>query len=102
VFLFPATRYAVERFSAMFGGELRSYFGNDVEPTPASYLHFRRETKVDMTGKFTFEKLWPGRYIVATRIYWREPRSYLTHGGAVYDVVEVKPDETTAVILSGK
>lgn len=102
VFLVPATAYAVERFSQMFGGENRAYYGNDVSPPPEEYYRFRRETKVDMSGRFTFEKLAAGRYIVATRIFWTEPKSFLTHGGAVYDIVEVKDDETTTAIISGK
>ena len=102
VFLIPATSYAVERFNSMFGGDMRSYFGNAVDEPPEEYYRFRRETKVDMSGKFTFEDLAAGRYIVATRIFWTEPRSYLTRGGAIYDVVEVKKDETTDAIISGK
>lgn len=102
VFLVPATAYTVERFARMFGGDRRAYYGNDVDAPPDDYYRFRRETKVDMTGRFSFEKLAPGRYIVATRIFWTEPKSYLTHGGAVYDIVDVKQDETTTAIISGK
>ena len=102
VFLIPATPYAVARFKALFGGDLRSYFGNAVEEPPPEYYRYRRETKVDMRGKFAFEKLHPGRYIVATRTFWTEPSSYLTRGGAYYDVVEVRKDETTEAIISGK
>jgi hypothetical protein len=102
VFLLPATPYTMERFERMFGGERRAYFGTEIEDTPAEYYRYRRETKVDMTGKFSFEDLAPGHYIVATRVFWTEPKSYYTHGGAVYDLVEVKKDETTAAIISGK
>ena len=55
-----------------------------------------------MTGRFAFEGLAPGRYIVATRVYWTEPKSFFTRGGAMYDVVEVKDDETSTAIISGK
>ncbi|NNM72534.1 carboxypeptidase regulatory-like domain-containing protein [Enterovirga aerilata] len=102
VFLIPATSYAVERFDRMFGGDRRSYYGNPVEDPPPEYLTYRRETKVDMTGRFAFENLAPGRYIVATRVFWTEPKSFFTHGGAMYDTVEVKDDETTTAIISGK
>jgi hypothetical protein len=102
VFLIPATPYAVDRFSRMFGGERRSYYGAAVEEPPPEYFDYRRETKVDMAGKFAFENLAPGRYIVATRVFWTEPKSFLTHGGAIYDVVDVRDDETTAAIVSGK
>ncbi|MBM0207607.1 hypothetical protein JNW90_35010 [Micromonospora sp. STR1s_5] len=102
VFLIPATAYAVERFDRMFGGDRRSYYGNAVDDPPPEYLALRRETKVDMTGRFTFENLARGRYIVATRVFWTEPKSFFTHGGAMYDVVDVKDDETTTAIISGK
>ena len=102
VFLIPATGYAVERFSAMFGGDMRSYYGASVEEPPADYYRLRRETKVDMSGKFTFADVAPGRYIVATRIFWTEPHSYLTRGGAIYDIVEVKNDAVTQAVISGK
>lgn len=102
VFLIPATSYAVERFNRMFGGDMRSYYGNSVDEAPPEYYRYRRETKADMSGKFTFEKVWPGRYIVATRIFWTEPRSYLTRGGAIYDTVDVKKDESAQAIISGK
>lgn len=102
VFLIPATSYATARFNALFGGDMRSYFGNNVEEPPEEYYRYRRETKVDMRGKFAFEKVHPGRYIVATRIFWTEPKSYLTRGGAIYDVVDVRKDETTEAVISGK
>lgn len=102
VFLIPATAYAVERFGKMFDGEYRSYYGRSVEAPPDDYYRYRRETKVDMSGRFTFDKVPPGRYIVATRIFWTEPKSFFTHGGAMYDLVEVKNEETTNAIISGK
>jgi hypothetical protein len=102
VFLVPATTYTMERFDRLFGGDYRSYFGNIVEEPPADYYRYRRETKVDMRGKFTFENLAPGRYIVATRVFWSEPSRYFVRGGAIYDVVDVKADATTDAIVSGK
>lgn len=102
VFLIPATAYAVERFEKLFGGDRRSYYGNQVEEPPPEYYDARRETKVDMTGKFSFENVAPGRYIVATRVFWTEPKSFITFGGALYDIVDVRNDETTSAIVSGK
>ena len=79
----------------MFGGDLRSYLGKDVDEPPPEYYTYRRETKVDMRGRFVFDDLAPGRYIVATRVFWTEPSSYLMRGGGIYDLVDVKKDETT-------
>lgn len=102
VFLIPATAYATARFNAMFGGDMRAYWGEEVEEPPAEYYNYRRETKVDMRGRFLFENLMPGRYIVATRVFWTEPASYLTRGGGIYDIVEVRKGETTQAVISGK
>lgn len=102
VFLIPATPYAVARFHAMFGGDLRAYWGEEVEEPPPEYYNYRRETKVDMRGRFLFENLAPGRYIVATRVFWTEPASYLTRGGGIYDIVEVRKGEATQAVISGK
>ena len=102
VFLLPATSYTLERFDRMFGGDYRAYFGTTIEETPPEDYRFRRETKVDMTGKFAFENLVAGRYLVATRVFWSDPKKLFTLGGAIYDVVEVKADETTRAIISGK
>lgn len=102
VFLIPATPYTVARFNAMFGGDLRAYWGKDVDEPPADYYAYRRETKADMRGRFLFENVAPGRYIVATRVFWTEPSSYLTRGGGIYDIVEVKKDGVTQAVISGK
>lgn len=102
VFLVPATTYTLERFDRLFGGDYRSYFGHSVDEPPPDYYRYRRETKVDMRGKFAFENLSPGRYIVATRVFWSEPSRYFVRGGAIYDVVDVKADQTTEAIISGK
>lgn len=104
VFLIPATAYAVARFDKMFGGDRQAYSGATVEEAPADYSRYRRETKVDMKGRFTFEDVAPGRYIVATRVFWTEPKSYftVTQGGAIYDIVEVEKDGLARAIVSGR
>ena len=104
VYLIAATAYAVERFEKMFGGERRAYSGTTVEDTPEEYHRYRRETKVDMRGRFVFENVAPGRYIVATRVFWTEPQSYftVTQGGAIYDIVDVEKDGTARAIVSGR
>lgn len=104
VFLIPATAYAVERFDKMFAGDRWAYSGAIVGDAPETYHRYRRETKVDMTGKFTFENVAPGRYIVATRVVWTEPKSYftVTQGGAVYDIVDVEKDGVAQAIVSGR
>jgi len=104
VYLIPATEYAVARFDRMFGGDRRAYSGVAVGEAPEAYNRYRRETKVDMKGKFAFENVAPGRYIVATRVFWTEPKSYFTiaQGGAIYDIVDVEKDETARAIVSGR
>jgi hypothetical protein len=102
VYLMAATPYAVERFQKMFRGEQRAYFGPRVEDTPPEYFKFRRETKMDSNGKFSFENVAAGRYIVASRVFWTEPDLWFTQGGALYDSVDVREGETAKAILSGR
>jgi hypothetical protein len=35
-------------------------------------------------------------------VFWTEPKSFFTRGCAMYDVVDVRKDETTTAIISGK
>ena len=104
VFLIPATAYAVARFERMFGGDRQAYSGATVEDAPEAYHRYRRETKVDMKGKFVFENVAPGRYIVATRVFWTEAKSYFSvaQGGELYDIVDVEEDGTARAIVSGR
>lgn len=102
VYLIPATAYTTERFNTLFGGAPLARWAPAIEDTPQDYYRFRRETKADSRGQFSFGKLAPGRYIVASRVFWTEPYRLIPKGAAVWDTVTVEEGEDTRVILSGR
>jgi hypothetical protein len=102
VYLVPATAYTTERFNTLFRGAPLARWAPEIQDTPEEYYRFRRETKADSRGRFSFAKLAPGRYIVASRVYWTEPYVLIPKGAALWDTVTVEEGEDTQVILSGR
>lgn len=104
VYLIPATPYAEERFRKLFadGRYNSAVFGNGVEAADPRYGELMRKLKAHKDGSFRFENVKPGRYFVSTTLTWLPKDEYLPHGGAIFDEVTVKGDETADVILSGK
>lgn len=102
--LIPATAYAQARFTQFYG---RNKFVPALfMPTPSQdpeYVAYTRTTKAGPTGRFTFDKVAPGRYFLTTQITFTPKGALLSEGGAVYDEVTVTGKETDAieVILSG-
>jgi hypothetical protein len=103
VYLVPATAYAEARIAALYPqGKIRTVNAQPVEAAPADYERLTRETKADRKGDFTFERVRPGRYFIATRLIWFEPRFADPLGGQIYERVEVRGEnQTVSVILSG-
>jgi hypothetical protein len=98
VTLDPATPYAMDWYMKT-GTSLRR-FGD--APKDPSFRAARRKTVADETGKFKFENLPPGRYIVRTTITWQTPRdSYrmMTQGGVASAVVDLVDGEQKTVII---
>ena len=103
--LIPATAFARERFSSLFGGSkylAHSHYPRDDNPDPA-YGEYTRTTKAEANGRFVFRNVPPGAYIVTTQIIWGDEDALFREGGVVYDTVEVTGRETEPVhvILSG-
>jgi hypothetical protein len=102
--LVPATAYARERFAQFYG---QNKFVSALQmPTPSQdpdYAAYTRTTKANATGRFSFDKLAPGRYFVTTQLIWTPKGGLMSEGGAMYDEVEVtgKEIEPIEVILSG-
>jgi hypothetical protein len=102
VYLIPATAYTLERFNTLFRNAPMARWAPDIEDTPDDYHGFRRETKADSRGQFSFGKVAAGRYIVASRVFWTEPYLPIPKGAAVWDTVTVEEGEDSKVILSGR
>lgn len=74
-----------------------------VSSRDSDYSAYTRTTKAGSTGRFSFDKVAPGRYFVTTQITWAPKDSFMIEGGAVYDEVTVTGKETDPidVVLSG-
>jgi hypothetical protein len=97
VTLDPATPYARSWF-AKYGGDLDR--ADELPPNPA-FQHARRSTVADAQGKFHFENLAPGSYIVRTAVTWETGAAYSgVQGGVVAAVVDIPDGKTSEVILN--
>lgn len=102
--LIPATAYARERFKGIFEKTKFlphwRYPNGELDPR---YAEFTRTTKATARGRFSFDKVAPGTYFVATQVIWGEEDAIFREGGAVYDEVTLtgKETEPVEVILSG-
>lgn len=98
VTLDPATPYAMDWYMKT-GTSLRR-FGN--APKDPAFRAARKTAIADESGKFTFEGLPAGRYIVRTTITWKTPRdSYrmMTQGGVASAVVDLAEGEQKRLII---
>jgi hypothetical protein len=98
VTLDPATPYAMDWYMKT-GTSLRR-FGN--APKDPAFRAARKTAIADESGKFTFDGLPAGRYIVRTTITWQTPRdSYrmMTQGGVASAVVDLAEGEQKRLII---
>jgi len=98
VTLDPATPFAMAWYMKT-GTSLRR-FNN--APKDAAFLAARKTTIADEAGRFKFEGLPPGRYIIRTTITWETPRdSYrmMKQGGVASAVIDLAENETKKVII---
>ena len=98
VTLDPATPYAMEWYMKE-GTSLRRFAST---PKDAAFRAARKKAVADDAGKFRFEGLPAGRYILRTTITWQTPRdSYrmMTQGGVASVVFDLVDGETKTVIL---
>ena len=98
VTLDPATPYAMEWY--MKSGTSLRRFTN--APKDAAFRAARKTTIADESGKFRFDGLPAGRYIIRTTITWQTPRdSYrmMTQGGVASAVIDLAEGEQKTVII---
>ena len=103
--LVPATEYAKERFTKLYGGAKfvsHARYPRDDRPDPA-YAEYTRTTKAEANGRFAFENVPPGSYFVTTQVIWGDESALAREGGSVYDSVTLtgKEREPVNVVLSG-
>lgn len=107
VWLIPATAYAKERMAALYKGQKFAPAGSiAAQPgTDPRYMEFTRSTKAESSGRFTFDKVAPGSYFLATTITWKDSETdVVARGGSVYETVTVtaKEDRVIKVIVNGQ
>ena len=98
VTLDPATPYAMTWYMKE-GTSLRRFANVPKDP---AFRAARKTTVADEAGKFKFEGLPAGRYIVRTTITWQTPRdSYrmMTQGGVASIVIDLAEGEQKTLII---
>jgi hypothetical protein len=98
VTLDPATPFAMDWYMKT-GTSLRRFTSM---PKDQTFRAARKTTIADEFGKFKFEGLPAGRYIVRTTITWQTPRdSYrmMTQGGVASAVVDLAAGEQKTLII---
>lgn len=103
--LIPATAYARERFEKLYGGKkfVPATQYQQAAATDPAYVEAQRVVKADSNGRFSFDKVAPGTYYLATQIVWKPEGSFVTQGGAVWEMVTVtgKEDKPIKAIVNG-
>lgn len=105
VSLIPATDYAAERLSYLYGsdtggfrpesGFTKSY---SFYPDPLEYTYLRKIVTCDASGNFEFVDLADGSFFVITSVTWVVGNS--TQGGALMLPVTVGHGEVKRIVLS--
>lgn len=70
-----------------------------LKPPSPGFAKARRKTVADADGRFKFSGLAAGKYYVRTEVTWEIGGYNPTQGGLVGQLVEVRYDETSEVIL---
>jgi hypothetical protein len=102
VILYPGSDYIAEQMRLVYGDKkFLSYYGTgrEFDRTDPRFLEDRRVTKANAQGRFSFDKIAPGKYFVETSVIWRSRD--LVGGGLVYESVEVAGEEKVEIIVSG-
>jgi hypothetical protein len=104
VFLFPGTPYVRERFAArFFGSHELPVWVPDLFAADPRLRDFSRTTVADANGKFRFDDLVPGTYVIASQVSWQLENRLLPDGKQMFTTVLVTgtEKEPVKVVLSG-
>ncbi len=105
--LIPATRYAEERITAIYGSAkyIPRIQANLIRIDPQTqYLEMQRVTKANGEGRFSFTEVGPGTYYVLTEVQWCAPSQYgcITQGGGLRERVEIRGPEKVNLVMNGQ
>ena len=103
--LFPATEYAKERITGIFGNEdggyrtLNVYRGGLFEAsTNSDYLAYTRRVVCDAEGDFNFDSVANGEYYVNSTVSWYVGND--SQGGALSKKISVKNGKDVRILLT--
>ncbi len=106
VYLVPATDYAMERISVIYGSTEKGYNPSGIggknvkiEREPFGYRDTIKSTTCDSLGFFKFEKVANGSFFVTTTITW-QVNNYSVQGGSLMSRVSVRDGSTAEVVLA--
>jgi len=101
--LLPATAYARARFTHLYGDQ-KFVRARDIPqaPAPPDYAAHTRSTTSTSAGRFRFDDVAPGDYLVVTQKIYRSEGSLFPEGGAMYEKVRINGAETVRVVLVGR
>lgn len=106
VVLIPATAYAKERFSALYGVR-DTYFFNlatpykynkSLSPDYPEYKLLQKTIKCDASGNFVFNDVADGEFFVQADVHWRVGSSY--QGGLIAKKIKVTGGEIKEMLLT--
>jgi hypothetical protein len=103
--LTPATAYADERMTAIYGASDYGYRpvipAIQFEFTDPRYLSFSKKTICDAQGFFKFSNIADGTFYVTTDIVWQvSSDAIFPEGGYVMKKITVKNGETSEIVLT--
>jgi hypothetical protein len=98
--LIPATAYATQRITAIYGNAERGRARNRVEfdNNDPAYQSLIRKTTCNAQGFFTFREVADGEFFILTSVVWTV--GYNTQGGHLMQRVRVTGGQTQEVVLA--
>lgn len=99
--LVPATNYAKERISVLYGSSEGgvSRHNYTFEPDPPAYRELVKKTTCDSQGNFQFDKVADGEFYVNTTVAWQAGNKL--QGGNMIKLVIVRNGQTVSIVISG-
>lgn len=101
VHLVPATAYAKERFTALFGSSEKGINNRrdfKFAPDPPEYYALARKTTCDAQGNFVFDRVADGDFFLTVLVAWEAGR--LAQGGHLMQRITVRGGQTQSIVIS--
>ena len=104
VFLIPATDYARERITAVYGNSVQGYSSIKsaqikFEKEDPLYKQKMKKTLCDAQGFFKFDSISDGEFYVATIITWRV-NEYFSDGGGLMKNIVLKNNSNLEIVMA--